>query len=99
MKPRAKLGSRRHMGQAQRQKHTKKKESLAVSLEVVPPRGHQKKKKIYWGCGMKRRTMMAIRHADNRSEMLELQWVLLILALRFLWHNSLMAHGANFRKG
>ena len=31
---------------------------------------------------MKRRTMMAMRHADNRSDLLEVQWVLLILALR-----------------
>ena len=31
---------------------------------------------------MKRRTMMAMRHADNRSDLLEVQWVFLILALR-----------------
>ena len=31
---------------------------------------------------MKRRTMMAMRHADNRSDLVEVQWVFLILALR-----------------
>ena len=42
------------------------------------PSGAPLEKNIYWGCGMKRRTMMAMRHAD----LLEVQWVFLILALR-----------------
>ena len=55
----------------------KKGETLSVSTGVEPPRGlrsGKKKLSLLGGSGIKRRTMMAMRHADGQAELLEVQW-------------------------
>ena len=55
----------------------KKGETLSVSTGVEPPRrlrsGKNKNLSI-GGSGIKRQTMMAMRHADGQAELLEVQW-------------------------
>ena len=84
-------------------KKKKKKidETFAVSTGVEPPRGRRSKKKnLYWGSGIKRRTMMAMRHADDRSDLLEVQWGFAHIGTSMSFSTtSLMAYGANLRKG
>ena len=61
----------------------KKSKTLSVSTGVKPLGGFapEKKKKIslLGESGMKRQTIMAIRHADGQSELLEVQWGLVYI--------------------
>ena len=71
----SKLSKKKNFHFPQKKKETD--ETLAVSIGVEPPWGRcskKKKIKIDWGSGIKKRTMMAMRHADDRSQLLEVQW-------------------------